>query len=64
MDDLGRAFFEAGDCIAKLIEHSETARMWEDPSALQGMTVGGLAAHVSHGLTSIDRPLDAPEPSG
>jgi hypothetical protein len=63
MDNLGTTFFKAGDAIAELLEHPETARLWEEPSALRGMTVGGLAAHLSHGVKSIDRLLDAPEPS-
>ena len=63
MNDLGRTFCEAGDGIAELIEHPETAGRWEEPSALQGMTVGGLAAHLLHGVRGIDRFLDGPEPS-
>jgi hypothetical protein len=63
MNDLGRTFCEAGECSAELIEHPETAGRWEEPSALQGMTVGGLAAHLLNGVRSIDRLLDGPEPA-
>ena len=63
MSDLGGIFSESGAGIAELIEHPETARRWEEPSALAGMTVGGLAAHLLHGVRSIDRLLDGAEPS-
>ncbi len=63
MDDLARTFFEAADGVAGLLEDLETARQWEQPSALDGFTVGGLAAHLQQGVVYIDRLLDGPEPS-
>ena len=63
MDDLAATFSEAGGWVAELVDDPDTARMWEEPSAVAGMTVGGLAGHLSYGVASIDRLLDMPVPS-
>lgn len=59
---------EAVDIAADLMSHPSVATKWDEPSALEGMTVGGLAAHLvrAAGATSayLDRtPVDA-EPDG
>ena len=63
MDDIFRSFFEVADSVAELLEDPETANRWEDPSALQGLSVGGLAAHLMMGVAYIHRLLDGPDGS-
>lgn len=55
---------EAVDAAADLMSHPSVAAGWDEPSALEGMTVGGLAAHLVRAagatLTYLDRtPSDA-----
>ena len=38
---------EAVEAAASLIGRDEVARQWDQPSALAGMTVGALAAHLA-----------------
>ena len=61
MDELISAFFEAAERVADLLDDPETAKRWDDPSALEGLSVGGLAAHLTQGVTYIDRLLGAAE---
>jgi hypothetical protein len=63
MHDILRTFFDAADFVAELLEDPETVRRWDDPSALQDMTVGGVASHLAQGASYIDRLLDGPEHS-
>jgi mycothiol maleylpyruvate isomerase-like protein len=63
MDDSFSTFFEVADCVADLLEDPETAKRWEEPSALQGLSVGGLAAHLMMGVAYVHRLLDGPEGS-
>ena len=58
MNDLTSTFFEAAECVADLLDDPETAKHWDDPSALEGLSIGGLAAHLTQGLTYIHRLLD------
>ncbi|MDQ1446888.1 MAG: hypothetical protein QOI20_3352, partial [Acidimicrobiaceae bacterium] len=37
---------EAVEAAATLIGHDEVAARWNEPSALAGMTVGALCAHL------------------
>jgi hypothetical protein len=60
MNEIFSTFFEAADNVAGLLEDAETARRWDDPSALQGLSVGGLAAHLMQGLAIVHRLLDGP----
>ena len=55
------AFALAAASVLDLAGSPEVARAWEAPSALEGMTVGGLAGHlvvaVEMTLTLMDRPV-------
>lgn len=42
-----------------LLEEAAVAKAWAEPSALEGFTVGGLAAHLAQQLTSITVALAA-----
>lgn len=61
MDDIFRTYFEAADHVGDLLEDAETAQRWDDPSALRGVRVGGLAAHLMHGVAHIHHLLDGPD---
>jgi len=59
---------DAVDTAADLMSRPSVATKWDEPSALEGMTVGGLAAHLVRAagatLAYLDRtPVDA-EPTG
>jgi hypothetical protein len=64
MDDSFSTFSDVADCVADLLDDPETAKRWEEPSALRALSVGGLAAHVTMGVAYIHRLLDRPEGSG
>ncbi len=64
MDDSFAPFFEAAENVAALLEDPETTKRWEEPSVLQGVSVGGLAAHVMMVAAVIHHLLDGPEGSG
>ncbi len=56
------AFLEAGEITLDLLRLPDVARRWTEPSALRGMTIGGLAHHlgvqvVSGHSASVDRAL-------
>lgn len=61
MNDLIRGYFEVAECVADLLDDPETAARWDDPSALKGLSVGGLSAHLTMGLSHILRLLDGPD---
>ncbi|WP_327269199.1 maleylpyruvate isomerase N-terminal domain-containing protein [Streptomyces sp. NBC_01218] len=48
---------EAAAVAVELIGAPEVARAWDEPSALAGMTVGGLAGHLGFQLFSVSRVL-------
>ena len=59
---------DAVDAAASLLATDEVAARWSDPSALQGMTVGALAAHLVRAagatLAYLDRTDPATRPDG
>jgi uncharacterized protein (TIGR03083 family) len=57
-------FLELGGQAADLIANPRVVASWEQPSALDGMTVGALAVHLAGAASRIDEFLDAPEPEG
>ena len=63
MDDVFSTFFEVAESVADLLDDPETTKRWEEPSALQGLSVGGLAAHLMMGVAYIHRLLDGPDGS-
>ncbi|SDD01652.1 maleylpyruvate isomerase N-terminal domain-containing protein [Glycomyces harbinensis] len=42
-----------------LLAHDAVAASWTEPSALEGFTVGGLAAHLAQQITTVAAALDA-----
>jgi len=54
---------EAVDASAGLIASDEVSVRWNDPSALDGMTVGALSAHLVRAAGSVLAYLDRTDPS-
>jgi hypothetical protein len=59
------AYLEAAEMAARLVALPDVAARWDDPGESQGMTVGGIAAHlVSSGIEMLVPYLDGDDPSG
>lgn len=58
-----RLVIEAVDAAAALIERDEVADQWDEPSALAGMTVGALCAHLVRAAGSLLAYLDRTDPA-
>lgn len=56
-------FLETGAVAARLLGSEATTARWDDPSALEGYTVGGLAGHLARGVLTVDTYLARPAPS-
>ena len=54
---------EAVDAAAELIARGEVAARWDEPSALSGMTVGALAAHLVRAAGATLAYLDRTDPT-
>lgn len=55
-------FVAASDAARRLIDSDEVAARWDEPSALRGYAVAGLAGHLGRAVLTVQRYLDAPEP--
>jgi Mycothiol maleylpyruvate isomerase N-terminal domain len=55
-------FLPAAESVRPLIAAPQVAAAWAEPSALRGMTVGGLTAHLVYAITSINAHPDKPVP--
>ncbi len=55
-------FVEAATIGLELVGRPEVARRWGEPSALEGMTVGALAAHLARQVTRVPEVLSSPVP--
>jgi Mycothiol maleylpyruvate isomerase N-terminal domain len=54
---------EAADAAATLIGHPEVGARWDQPSALEGMTVGALCAHLVRAAGAALAYLDRTDPA-
>jgi hypothetical protein len=54
------AYLDTADRAVALLAAPEVAASWEGPSALPGMTVGGLAGHLAYQILSVDPVLREP----
>lgn len=52
-------YLTAARSALDLLEKDEVAKAWTEPSALEGFTVGGLAAHLAQQVTSVTAALEA-----
>ena len=62
-DEVTHAFFAAAEAFDRLLEAPEITARWEEPSALDGYTVGAIVGHVNAALAWTEPMLDSPEPS-
>ncbi len=53
---------EAAACAADLVAHPEVAARWNEASALNGLTVGALAAHLIRATGAVVAYLDRTDP--
>jgi hypothetical protein len=58
------AYLVAAGSAASLLRSPSVARRWTAPSALEGLTVGGLAAHLGAQVLNMPRVLAATLPDG
>ena len=63
MDDVTRAFLEAADSFRELLQRREVADCWDEPSTMEGYTVGDLAGHVTVATAPLEWTLERPPPS-
>lgn len=54
-------FLEMGDTVGALLNHPDVTARWDEPSALEHMTIGGLAAHLGRAFTTAWLYLQADE---
>jgi len=54
-------FLEMGDTVSELLNHPDVETLWNEPSSLQDMTVGALAAHLGRAFTTVWLYLPADE---
>ena len=62
MTTVRAVFVEAATIGLELVGRPEVAQRWDTPSALPGMTVGALAAHLAHQVTRVPEVLSSPVP--
>jgi Mycothiol maleylpyruvate isomerase N-terminal domain len=58
------AFLDAAALASALVASREVAARWSEPSALEQLSVGGLAGHTYLAARILLRSLDAPDPAG
>ncbi|GAA1690784.1 hypothetical protein GCM10009830_43120 [Glycomyces endophyticus] len=63
MSDTRLQYLAAAATALALLDTEQVADHWTEPSALEGFTVGGLAAHLAQQITSVTAALDA-DPAG
>lgn len=54
-------FLEMGDTVAQLLNHPKVASQWREPSSLEHMSVGAVAAHLGRAFTTTWLYLQADE---
>jgi hypothetical protein len=57
-------YLHAARTALALLEHDEVAAAWHEPSALEGFTTGGLAAHLAQQITSVTASFTEADPTG
>jgi hypothetical protein len=62
ISDIGQAYLEAASATADLLAAPQVARDWSRPSALDKMSVGGLAAHLGLQVVNVPPALDQAVP--
>lgn len=57
------AFLGTAERVERMLGSKKVAEHWEDPSALEGYTVAGLAGHLARGVLTVEKYIDAPAPT-
>jgi uncharacterized protein (TIGR03083 family) len=60
LDDAAKPFREAAAAFAEIVDRPEVGRAWEQPSALDGYSVGAIVGHVNAAIGWLGPLLDAP----
>ena len=60
LDDVAQAFREAAEAFGEIVARPEVGKAWDQPSALEGYTVGAIVGHVNAGVGWLGPLLDAP----
>lgn len=55
-------FLATATACVDALDDGRLAAVWDQPSALAGMTVGGLVAHTTRAVLTVERYLAAPPP--
>ena len=55
-------FLQTAEVVEDALASPRVAERWDDPSALEGYTVAGLAGHLARAVLTVARYLDAPPP--
>lgn len=63
MDEVTKAFLDAGGVFAALLERDEVAARWDEPSTMKDYTVGDLAGHVTVATVPLESALERPPPA-
>jgi uncharacterized protein (TIGR03083 family) len=57
-------FLSTAHTMVEALAHPTITQTWREPSALEGYTIGGLAAHTARSIRTLLIYLDGPEPAG
>lgn len=60
LDDVATAFREAAEAFGEIVARPEVGQAWEQPSALEGYSVGAIVGHVNAGIGWLGPLLEAP----
>jgi hypothetical protein len=58
MSSIRDVYLTAAESTLALIEHDRTAELWHEASALEGMSIGSLAAHLARSVLQVKWFLD------
>jgi hypothetical protein len=58
------SYLDAAEVAVSLLADPAVAAAWGEPSALEKLSVGGLAAHLARQITFLPEGLDRPSPDG
>src|SRR2546421_3257837 len=60
LDEVVTAFREAAEAFGEIVARPEVGKAWEQPSALEGYSVGAVVTHVNAAIGWLGHLLDAP----
>jgi uncharacterized protein (TIGR03083 family) len=60
LDEVAAAFREAAEAFGEIVARAEVGKAWEQPSAMEGYSVGAVVTHVNGAIGWLGQLLDAP----